>query len=203
MQELLTKEEWFEIITTQGVQAFNAQRRAIGYEFLDLSDMDFTGKDLEGINFSNTGLQRCRFDFAYLAEASLIMCEMQQVSCRETSFFQASLEESIITMADLNGAIFDSASLMEANLTGSDAQNASFIDADLSNANFSKTQLNDANLSGANCCGTSFKDARMPWAILDGIQSDEKTIWSSLQDDAMAPEDEYDDTTAEALVRED
>ena len=66
---LLSKDELYEVIRNEGVEAFNHYRRATGYAPLDLSGLDFTGKDLTGINFSNANLASCTFDFAYLAEA--------------------------------------------------------------------------------------------------------------------------------------
>ena len=44
VEEVLTKDEYFEIIATKGVEGFNELRRAQQYDPIDLSGLDFTGK---------------------------------------------------------------------------------------------------------------------------------------------------------------
>jgi uncharacterized protein YjbI with pentapeptide repeats len=201
MIEQMTKEEYFDLIMINGVDAFNQFRRDHGYEFLDLSGLDFTGKDLGGINLSNTQLSNCRFDFSYLADASFIMAEMQHVSCREAHFFMSSFEEAIMTHADLYGSVFDACNLSEVVFTGAQAETASFRDCNLTDAKLNKTHLNDADFTGANLAGTDFTGADMEWAILDEVKVSTKTIWSnripgqpssySLESDTEDPEDDY------------
>ena len=170
------KEALFEL-ALQGADAWNNHRRQTSYGVLDLSGIDFTGKDLTGFNFSNTNLSGCIFDFAYLSEAKLVMCQMNRCSARETDFHMAVLDEAELLHADLYKSNFAGASLTEAILTGASAQEANFAEADLTQAVVNKGIFTDADFSGANLQGTDFTDSDLSWANLDGIQSDAATKW--------------------------
>ena len=42
-----TKAELLELLNTEGVQAFNAYRRTVGYDLLDMSQIDFFAYGLD------------------------------------------------------------------------------------------------------------------------------------------------------------
>ena len=94
--DAMDKQDWFDVLTgptEESRDAFQELRQKMSYSKLDLSGLDFTGKDFSGFNFSNCNLASCGFDFSYLTDASLVMCNLSRASFREVDLFQANLDE--------------------------------------------------------------------------------------------------------------
>lgn len=176
----LDKEQLFEVIVREGVEAFNAYRQQTNNTHLDLSGLDFTAKDLTGINFSNTNLSHCSFDFAYLADADFTDCQMNRCSCRESDFYTAVLDDVEMLYSDLYKGNFGGASFVGATMTGVTAAEANFAEADFTKANLQKAVLHDTDFSGAILNGTSFKDAKAHYGNFEGVVKDAKTVLPEL-----------------------
>lgn len=180
-----TKEELVELLNTEGVEAFNAYRREVGFNYLDLSGLNFSHRDLTGINLSNAYLNHSVFDHAYLADARLVFAEMKNCSCVEADFFMATLDEADLSHCNLRGANFASASLNETVMVGIEARQANFTEADLTEALITSAQLNDADLTGARLYGTNFSDSLMEWALLDNVHYNAETKWGNHHPEAL------------------
>lgn len=174
-----TREELFQLICDEGVDAFNAYRRETEYEVVNLSHLDFTGMDLSGINLSQSVLHGTCFDMCLMHDVTLIFAQLIRASLRETQLDLVNATEADFTEADLYQATLNGAMLLEATLEGVDARQARFSDADLSGANLKRAQLNDADFTGATLSGADLTDAEMEWAILTGVRFSPMTRWGN------------------------
>ncbi|MBK8189629.1 MAG: pentapeptide repeat-containing protein [Vampirovibrionales bacterium] len=177
-----TSQDWLAILDAEGVGGFNARRQAMGYEYLELSDLDLSHRDLSGINLSNARLRDVSLDYAYLAESRLILADIRNASCRETDFYMAMMDESEWVDCDCAGANFQAGGLADASFTRVRAMGARFQDADLSDAILDDCDLDDADFTGASLPGTDLSKARAPWAIFDDCRNDERTRWAPSAD---------------------
>jgi hypothetical protein len=75
------------------------------------------------------------------------------------------LELSIKSKANLNGANLSGANLIDANLSGANLIDANLSGANLIDANLSGANLSKANLSGANLNGANLSGANLRWCI--------------------------------------
>ncbi len=109
-----------------------------------LADVDFSGADCGGFDFSSACLVRCDFRGANLAGANL-----QRVN----------LDSARLDGADLSGADCEFAILGRANLTG----------ANLQNANLRRSNLVGTIAREANCNGAKFYYSRPGAADFSGV----------------------------------
>ncbi|MDR9467436.1 DUF2169 domain-containing protein [Marinospirillum sp.] len=95
----------------------------------DLSNMDFTGMQLDGADFSN--------------------CYMEGVQLKDASLHQANLQGVILVHAHLEGTDFTQACLDEANLGANQIQNCRFVKASMKKVNFNRSNLQGIDFTGA------------------------------------------------------
>ncbi|WP_404418197.1 DUF2169 domain-containing protein [Marinospirillum sp.] len=95
----------------------------------DLSNMDFTGMQLDGADFSN--------------------CYMEGVQLKDASLRQANLQGVILVHAHLEGTDFTQACLDEANLGANQIQNCRFVKASMKKVNFNRSNLQGIDFTGA------------------------------------------------------
>ena len=115
--------------------------------------MNFSQRDLGGINFWSTDLSGA-------------------------DLTQANLEQAYLTQADLRGAILSEAQLTEAdllhaNLTGVNLTGADLTNADLSEANLSYADLRGADLTRALLVQTNFDGADLTGCSVYGV-----SVWN-------------------------
>ena len=106
-----------------------AQDNKVNYTFADLSDRDFSHKNLQGTSLAASESRRANFQGANLTSTILT----------KANFFQADFSD-----ADLTETFGDRVIFSEANLT-----NAIFTDAILTSTNFFEATVTGADFSGA------------------------------------------------------
>jgi uncharacterized protein YjbI with pentapeptide repeats len=132
-------------ILSKGVNSWNAWRTQNPEERADLRAADFTGTDLQNVDFSSA------FPCQWWTEPGP-GDPVHAIS----DFRRADLNGADLTGADLRGGLLVGANLCEANLTK----------ANLSGANLSGAEMRGARLCGANLRGALLKgvDMRVQWS---------------------------------------
>jgi len=132
-------------------------------EYLDLSNADLAGINLDGAdvanaNFVGTNLQGAKLSFscseyAQFHEANMMGAILNGGNFTLANFTNANIEKVDLRWAEMEGAIFSGANLKEANLSESTVIDAEFINTDLCGVNLSFTNLAFANLNKARLDG--------------------------------------------------
>ncbi|MGH3761762.1 pentapeptide repeat-containing protein [Actinophytocola sp.] len=125
-------------------------------------DLDFSGADLSGGDFTGAWVSRSR---------------MHDTTLRNTSFARAHCEAADFSQADLTGADFVKAlgreshfwkaRLRGANLTSAEFNRADFTEADLAGANLSGVLLTRSTFAHANLTGVTAEKTVLRNTILD------------------------------------
>ncbi len=111
--------------------------------------LDFSGADLNGVNFCDANLEKAELSGANLHGANLSGANLNG----------ANLCGANLNGANLNGANLCGANLRYANLNGADLRYANLNDADLRYANLRYADLNCTFLSGANLSDADLRGA--------------------------------------------
>ena len=128
---MLSKEDLMDLLTTD-VEAFNAKMSGNAF---DMSEMDFSGVNLEGAVFDNVDLTSSSFADANLTEVKFLGCDLTSVD-----FNRASLVECAFTESVLNGTDFSYARVDYCNFADADLAGAIMLDADFTNSDFSASE---------------------------------------------------------------
>ena len=139
--------------------------------YKDLSNIDLSNQNLEGLSFENmdliganfksANLKNVTFNCADLSQANFSNARLTNSSFRFTyldtaNFKEANLCDCVLIRANLSRAKLIKAKLSGANLSG----------ADLNGANLSKAKLIKANLRWADLSGADLNGADLSWADL-------------------------------------
>lgn len=116
-------------------------------ERMNLHRADFSGLDLEGLDFTEAVLPFVNLKGAKLANAILY----------DTDLRGANLEGAYLSEAD-----FSCAYLADANFTGASLSNTIFASACLADAKLSGAYIHGANFEGANLSGTILEKKKNP-----------------------------------------
>lgn len=149
-----------------------------------LSDIDFTGSDLNGSAFVKTDLSR-----AVLFRASLRGCDFTHAILARADMRGACLSGAVLSGAHLDGADMRDAAMVFAGPgcpeagnhhlpadQGADFTNCSMKGANLRNANLKGARFDNANLDGADLTGARTEGASFVGAILTNAKLGEFTI---------------------------
>jgi uncharacterized protein YjbI with pentapeptide repeats len=143
-------------ILKQGVEVWNAWRRANPALLPYLHGADLSGANLIGANLSGAILGA-----ANLSGANLSGADLQAILCGAdlsgANLIGANLSGADLDLADLRDANLSGTKLHEANLRGANLRYANLIGADLSG----DANLNDVNLTGADLRNANLNDARL------------------------------------------
>jgi uncharacterized protein YjbI with pentapeptide repeats len=159
--------------------------------FCDLTQGNFEGNDLKGVdlryanlsganlknaNLSGANLKNANLDGANLQNANLIgtiliytnlsEANLDGVDLRNNVLTGTILADSNLTGANLNGVYLRSTDLTGVNLSGLDFSNKNLFAANLTGANLSNTNLQDANLQNANLTGANLSNANLQYAFV-------------------------------------
>jgi len=131
----------------------------------EISQSEFIGCSMQGINFIGRNLTDCCFDDTDLTNASFIQTILQRASFRHAclngvNFIEVQGAQALFPQAQMKNARFISGcSMTEADFTEAGLQEANLRETDLRKANFTGAQLEKADLSGSNCCLAIFARA--------------------------------------------
>jgi uncharacterized protein YjbI with pentapeptide repeats len=142
----------------QGIEVWNAWRKAERSISPDLARADLSGRKLGGANFIQTDL-----DWAVLVQTDLSRADLRRAKLSCTNFNGAKLNLAHFGAADLSAA-----DLRGASLSGTDFENADLREAVLNETNLFLGRLSGANLRGANLTSTSLLMANLRGADLRG-----------------------------------
>jgi uncharacterized protein YjbI with pentapeptide repeats len=127
----LTKDTALELLEQGNIEEFNTQRPYGKEDLFDLSEVDFTGISLSGVNLSYADLNGADF-----TEVEMDCIDFSNSDLTSASFARANLTECEFSGANLNGAFFVGANCF-----------ASFADADLSGADFSAGDFSESDFT--------------------------------------------------------
>lgn len=141
------------------------------FEGASLQDADFSKTQLLGVSLKGAQLQRVNFSDVAFWRASLFEYDLEG-----SVFERASLSKTMLVAANLRHTNFKGAKLDESNLIGADLTSACMQGANLTsamlaeatliNADFSNAVLFEANLTDTNAEGANFSDANLEGATL-------------------------------------
>jgi len=119
--------------------------------FCNLTQANFKGSDLNGVNLSYANLSGANLSNSNLTGANLSNSNLTGVN---------------LTEVDLSNTIWTGANLSGANLSGVDFSNKEFIGATLTEVNLTEANLTEANLSGLNLIEFNLSGANLTKSIL-------------------------------------
>ena len=174
-----TKDELYDLIIND-TEAYN-EYKANETEDLDLTELDFSGKDLYDIDFINAELVDSSFFESTLTKCSFTNCDLTSVDFSRTKLIECDFSDAL-----LNGTNFSYAQIDYCN----------FTEADLSGAILLETTFDNTDLSAAINLQASRFDETTIWPddeyLPDGFDSKAANDLSSLQDDEdMGTESDY------------
>jgi len=135
-------------------------------EGLQLTKSEFKDARLEGADLRGGKLEGCRFQGAKAPESRFDGAELTQAVFSEgdlsgTSFFKASLAESVWLETDLSGADFGGAVIPKSHFTKANLEDARFEAADLRESRFYRCKLLRTDFSRSNLHGADLCQARL------------------------------------------
>ena len=144
----------------------------VHFSGVDMTGADCNGADLKYVTFSASNLSHVMFDGADLSHG-----KFWEGHAPGASFWDATLEEVVLSGAQLQDANFTNANLRHANLEGAQLSNAELWRADfqganlggaiLLKANMTEIDLHQANLHRCDLKGANLYAANLSEAMLD------------------------------------
>lgn len=135
----------------------------------DLSDADFSGKNLYGINLRLSNLEKTKFSNTCLRSANLISANMKCAIFVESNLLVANLAKSNLLSANLLRADLLKANLKGANLQEAGLHQANLMDTILSGANLERANLMEARLKNTLLYMSNFTDMVIGLTDFSGI----------------------------------
>ena len=165
----------------EGVEAWNAWRKADPRRVPDLRGADLgraklAGADLRRANLREANFSAADLNWAYLVGADLRSAHLSWAHLREANLSAADLSAADLGEADLSGAHLSKADLGGADLSGAHLGAADLSKANLSGANLREAHLTVADLSGADLVGADLRSADLSKANLSGANLAEAYI---------------------------
>lgn len=130
---MLSKDEYVNLISSD-VEEFNTAVKNDS-EGVDMSELDFSGVNVEGAEFVNVDLNSSSFSDAHLTSVKFDNCDLSSVD-----FTRANLVECTFTDSVLNGTDFSYSTVDYCNFSDSDMAGAILQGADLSNSDLSMSE---------------------------------------------------------------
>ncbi len=131
-------------ILEQGVKAWNRWREEFPNVEIDLSRVDFVGRDIEGINLREANLIHANLDGANLKDANLTIADLSHAHIVGAQLFSAEL-----VAAYLNGAKLDESNLQGVDLSRTNLSDASLLQVDLASSKLIQSVVKRTSLRGA------------------------------------------------------
>lgn len=128
---MLSKEDLVNLLLSD-VEAFNAE---ISGSSIDLSEIDFSGANIEGAIFDNVDLNSSSFADSNLTEVKFLGCDLTSVDFNRANLVECAFNESV-----LNGADFSYSRADYCNFTDADLAGAIMLDADFTNSDFAASE---------------------------------------------------------------
>jgi uncharacterized protein YjbI with pentapeptide repeats len=169
-----TKEELYNLIKTSP-QEFNEWKAK--QEDVDLSETDFSYLTLSDIDFSGSDLNACSFADAHLTSINFSGTDLTAVE-----FTRATVLESDFTDALLTGVDYSYATMHYCN----------FTDADMAGGVFQESDLTNSDLAGSYNLNACRFDEETVWPEIEMLPED---FDSTYKDDLSSLKDEEEDSS--------
>jgi uncharacterized protein YjbI with pentapeptide repeats len=160
------------------VEMLKLLKTRTGSEYINLSNTDFRGINLDNVNISNVNLTRANLSHANLSgqditgtiltEANLSNANLTGVDLSGMDLTGTRLTGVDLSGMDLTDTILMGADLSDTNLSNAILINANLENAHLENANLLDVNLDSANLTNADLRNTILVDANLSNTILAG-----------------------------------
>lgn len=133
---------------------------------IDLSGLDFSGKDLRGTCFVGANMQDCKFVGADISNATFEGADLSRADFREVVAKNVNLQAAKIQSATIENAEFSNAYMPHVRIYNLERdQIAGNIKTEanlsISVSSFDKANLSNANIDGVNIVNSSFNEAEM------------------------------------------
>lgn len=122
---------------------------------LDFTNLKFSGKVLNRMNFSYLDWAGCNFDDCQMSESTF-----DHGFCAKASFKGSDLSGVRLTETDANRANFSGATMKNAYSNRGIFKNAIFVNADLSESQFKSADIRGADFTGSIVTGATFSDTK-------------------------------------------
>lgn len=157
---------------------------------IDLSNLDFTGANLEGAVFAGSLLKGCTFDKTNISKASFEVAELDRtvfnnVNADNSNFFNTNLSKSTITNSDFQHAYMSRSVAEEITVESSNFDHANIKHGKWDHAQLANSTFNYAELEGISLISASLKKISMQHAILNKAILNECTVIESNFSDAL------------------
>ena len=170
---MLSKDE----LATLLIEDVNAFNQEVNGKPIDLTEMDFSGVNIEGAVLNNVDLTSSSFADAHLVDVKFLGSDLTSVDFNRANLVECAFNESILNGTDFSYSKVDYCNFADADLAG-----AIMLDADFTNSDFSMSE----NLNASRFDDTTiWPDNEYLPEEFDSSYSDDL---SSLKDD----EDDYD-----------
>ncbi|MGA2981633.1 MAG: toll/interleukin-1 receptor domain-containing protein [Terriglobales bacterium] len=142
----------------EGVEAWNAWRKAHPEIVPDLREASLTGANLREAYLRRADLSRANLGGANLARANLHRANLSRANLSRANLTDTDLTTTDLRWADLSRANLSRTNLYEADLSGADLRAAELREASLIGANLSRANLTGAYLTKASIGYTTSGD---------------------------------------------
>lgn len=142
-----------------------------GLNAQDLSDCDFSGKNLRGAYLKESNLTNVNLEDSRLQAASFVLAIMENTRARGADLRQAEFFGTHLVNAVFTGADISRAGLKQSNIEG-----AHFENCDLRGTKFNNSNLRNAVFVNANLEGVLFEDADLHGADFSDAHFNEHTL---------------------------
>jgi uncharacterized protein YjbI with pentapeptide repeats len=146
----------FSGMTLIGVDLRDCDLRGVNFKNADLQYSNLTGADLEGADLSKADFRNAHLDTAYANGAILRGTNFQGATLSETSLTNADLTGANLSETDLTIGYLNNATLSYANLEAAFLPGADFSGADLRNASMNFAVMRENSFVGADLSGCRF-----------------------------------------------
>lgn len=154
-------------IIGQGVKSWNLWRKENPGMVPDLYNIDISGQNWNGADFTRTDFVRASLNNTYLENAKFDgVLDESGNSIGRAYFVEAKLRNSHLKNASLKRA-----NLIKADFTNADLRGADLSEADLTDAIFVGANLTGANLNRAQLVNTNFEGANLTGCEVYGIST--------------------------------
>ena len=140
---MLSKEELANLLISD-IESFNKE---LGGKAIDLSEMDFSGINIEGAIFDNVDLTSSSFADSNLTEVKFLGCDLTSVDFNRANLIECAFNESVLNGTDFSYASVDYCNFADADLAGAIMRDANFTNSDFSMAeNLNASRFDDTTI---------------------------------------------------------
>ena len=135
MHNTRSKDELVELLKEHRIDEFNESRPLVEDATWDFTEIDLSGIELTGANFSYADLTGSDFGEAVLNEVDFTGCDLTSVNFSRANISAANFSNTI-----MNGTKFNSSTVEDSDFADADLSGTDFSDADLSSSDFALAQ---------------------------------------------------------------